>query len=655
MDMTMKDYVNWKISHDVKYGKTEGYPLVLKQCRKNKELKDFKIYGNSVQNSENLFDKSKVTSGVYIDDTGVETATTATYGLSDYIEVVSGGTYAVEINSPNSTNNIVRVNYYNSEKIWVSQTLYAISSTGTISKQITIPDEVIYIRISSRDVNTIKVYRTLSPENPIEVQSVGELTKNLFDKDNHKPHSAYINISKNFYGYAEDSTSIVVSCKPNTSYTISHACENLTIFRACTIKDEPPTVLGGTVPAYNVVYSESISEKVLTIVTTEDSKYIVVQCSKSRFDDFIETLQIEEGTTATEYEPYHKYKVPVTVRGKNFINEYRAFNTSSGLRVSAIGNLVTINGSDNANAALVYDSSKAILLKAGKTYTVSRRYVSGECLYSYSNGGFYVGLRKADNSWLANLDSITTTNYKTANRKTFTVTKDTLCSFGCVGNGEYNQLKMTVQLEEASNLTAHEPYIEPQKFNIYLDAPLRKVGDYADCVDFEKGLVERYVYTLKGSDILINGKSGEPAANSFYAAYKYSSKALKCRPNVFLASSATNNVIPLVLCNKLPAITYGTMKSNKNIYGLCVTENAPRSGNEIRVSLPDTIATTTQEAIQWLNDNDCTVYLVYLDEYITEEPVELPKLPKTQAKTMIYEVDTSISPSNMSARYVKKH
>ena len=49
MDMTMKDYVNWKMSHDVKYGETEGYPLVLEDCRKNKDLKNFRVYGESIQ------------------------------------------------------------------------------------------------------------------------------------------------------------------------------------------------------------------------------------------------------------------------------------------------------------------------------------------------------------------------------------------------------------------------------------------------------------------------------------------------------------------------------------------------------------------------------------------------------------------------------
>ena len=518
MDMTTKDYVNWKMSHDVKYGETEGYPLVLEQCRKNKELKDFKIYGRSVQKSENLFDKSKVTSGKYVDDTGVEVTGGTTTMFSDYIEVVSGATYTIDINSPNSTSNNVRVNYYNSEQVWMSQTLYAISSTGTISKQITISDEVAYIRVSSRDANTIKVYKTNpTPETPIDVQNVGEFV--------------------------------------------------------------------------------------------------------------------------TEGEYAGKYKVPVKARGKNFINEYRAFNTSSGLRVSAIGNLVTINGSDNANAALVYDSSKAILLKAGKTYTVSRRYVSGECLYSYSNGGFYVGLRKADNSWLANLDSITTTNYKTANRKTFTVTKDTLCSFGCVGNGEYNQLKMTVQLEEASNLTAHEPYIESQTFNIYLDAPLRKIGDYADYIDSERDVVVRNVgiHHFSGAEKwnIYDGNTSD-GGKVFYL-----DNSVKQQPyykdilSNYLKNSNDTGLISSWVSGE------GRFQHNNDVFA---------SSKRIYIS---TNLQTVTEFKNWLENNN--VYVIFSLKTPTEEPINLPKLPKTQAKTMIYEVGTTIEPSNMYGKYVKKY
>ena len=50
-----------------------------------------------------------------------------------------------------------------------------------------------------------------------------------------------------------------------------------------------------------------------------------------------------------------------------------------------------------------------------------------------------------------------------------------------------------LQLEEGETATAYEPYHAPITTNIYLDEPLRKIGDYADYIDFKKGKVIRKI------------------------------------------------------------------------------------------------------------------------------------------------------------------
>ena len=46
---TLKDFVNWKLTHSDKVAEAEGYPLIMEKCKKNKKMKQLKIYGNSVQ------------------------------------------------------------------------------------------------------------------------------------------------------------------------------------------------------------------------------------------------------------------------------------------------------------------------------------------------------------------------------------------------------------------------------------------------------------------------------------------------------------------------------------------------------------------------------------------------------------------------------
>ena len=60
-----------------------------------------------------------------------------------------------------------------------------------------------------------------------------------------------------------------------------------------------------------------------------------------------------------------------------------------------------------------------------------------------------------------------------------------------------NNLTVKPLLEVGTTMpTSFEPYISPVTTNIFLDEPLRKVGDYADYVDFEKQKIVRNVEVL---------------------------------------------------------------------------------------------------------------------------------------------------------------
>ena len=108
-----------------------------------------------------------------------------------------------------------------------------------------------------------------------------------------------------FWGVSSDSKSWHIPCKPNTTYTFSHNDDGTKLFRVGYInvdEEELPQNPGETVPIYSVI--RGTTQKQLTITTGENATYLIVQLGATQSAITIETLQIEEGTHTTEYEPY---------------------------------------------------------------------------------------------------------------------------------------------------------------------------------------------------------------------------------------------------------------------------------------------------------------------------------------------------------------
>ena len=138
-----------------------------------------------------------------------------------------------------------------------------------------------------------------SPENvrPITGWTGAKVTrtgKNLFDKENANVLNAYL------YGALIKPGSlhriVYIDCKPSTTYIISNSA-NGRVSCTCT-KDVPQINTTGT------DYSSTG-----TITTTADSKYLCVYCYNGStdtvtFQEVIDALKIELGSTATDYEPY---------------------------------------------------------------------------------------------------------------------------------------------------------------------------------------------------------------------------------------------------------------------------------------------------------------------------------------------------------------
>lgn len=65
----LKDYVNYKLTHADKTDEAKGYPLVMKNCKKNKKMRDLKIYGNTADGlsvGEPVVAESDINYGKYL-------------------------------------------------------------------------------------------------------------------------------------------------------------------------------------------------------------------------------------------------------------------------------------------------------------------------------------------------------------------------------------------------------------------------------------------------------------------------------------------------------------------------------------------------------------------------------------------------------------
>ena len=178
--------------------------------------------------------------------------------------------------------------------------------------------------------------------------------------------------------------------------------------------------------------------------------------------------------------------------------------------------------------------------------------------------------------------------------------------------------------------------------DIYLNEPLRKIGDYADCVDFENGIVRKTIYekvlTEDNSWTQWDTSVTEQTSGVYY------------RSSADLGTYSNQKIVAIVgLSNYFTATPYSLNTQKDEYVGRCVfsgASNPPYIGFKIPF-------VTLDEWKRWLAEknaegNPLKVYWVWKEP--TETPITLPKLP-TFNGTTVYTIDTSIQPSNMSATY----
>lgn len=294
-----------------------------------------------------------------------------------------------------------------------------------------------------------------------------------------------------------------------------------------------------------------------------------------------------------------KYKIPVVCSGKNIVRDYVYHDQ----KIRYYNTITTV---------------EPYTFKQGITYTISfdtPNTNKNVCFANYAHTE--EGLK-------------TVSLNGTRRFITFTPTKDlsitALMSVTSVVSEENRSgLCSNCMIEEGTTATDYEPYIEPVTTNIYLDEPLRKIGNYADYIDFENQKVVRKVYKkiLTGTE---SWTSPTPAVYCISRGYVNPQYDYSVRTNVLCTHLQPSNLNNIQGC--------GVSSSN-----LIVNyDNGDMGRTAFKQLLIDMYSTGTP------------MIIYYVRAEAEEIPICLPKLP-TFRGTTIYTVETSVQPSEMSATY----
>ena len=326
--------------------------------------------------------------------------------------------------------------------------------------------------------------------------SVGD-SKNLFDKN----INMYNNNDSAFESIAMTGLNRVrtqsFKIKSNKKYIISGVVHPIKVI-AVRCYDMNKQYLGDNYaklnPATGIFTLDNKVEYIHLLFKKADESNITIDEIKNL------NIQLEEGTIATEYEPYG-YKVEVKTTGKNLLKcdkeiIYNKSYNNSYLTFNPLTQIYTANGS-YVGGHYILNQEATNTLKAGTTYTITVEILGGRCTENnaFSIGSYYKSSDESLNYWNIT-QTIGNSNWDNESPITFSSTEvckeHSFFTFWINNRAVFENLQFRVQFEEGDTATAYEPYKEDIK-TFYLDEPLRAIGDVKDRIIKKDGkwVVER--------------------------------------------------------------------------------------------------------------------------------------------------------------------
>lgn len=293
--------------------------------------------------------------------------------------------------------------------------------------------------------------------------------KNLFDKDNPIEKRGSINNNNIFRG-GGGNYCIVIPCKPNTTYTAQKRNDgdtNRLALASC--ETNPSDTADVDTPLLNNVRNDSAGN--LSITTGSTANYIIMQYYRNvestlTKQQILDSIQIEEGSTATDYEPYcggqpspnPDYPQEIKVVTGNNLIKHVGKNLFVGYDNMLNGFLPTANSYPTVNSSYPNARYQILELKAGEsiTTTIDANYSEGRIrAIDAKTNKIISSIEVVENDYYS-----TTETYAGSFRAgTITAKKDLLIGVMLL---KRPTIDLSFQIEYGNNPTPYEPYREEE-------------------------------------------------------------------------------------------------------------------------------------------------------------------------------------------------
>lgn len=528
-----------------------------------------------------------------------------------------------------------------------------------------------------------------STEMPVNIESVGDRTYNLLNPDDVEDVNQYVNANSgalmtpssagglwrvSSYIRIEGGKTYHLNAINNDAWTAGMAWYDASKTYISGIPTGTTNLTGGKMPAPENAFYMRVSWRI----------------EEGYNPDWQNTVQVVEGDTAKEFEPYG-YKVPISIPAISNVlpNEYTQveyiqntglqyidtgyfdtketkveldfvytdlyYNQTTSYYTGAnAGNLVVIN--EQGYMGVAGSTSTEILATKNERYNITLYRDINNLRSGVINGIELTGTVGSSYSTipfmlfsLGGSETASRICYKLYSCKIYyqdTLVRDFVPCYRKGDNvaGLYDLVEKKFYTNNGTGEFLVGENIK-QTTTIYLKEPLRKIGDFADYIDYKNKKVvrnvEAYVFKEPDSDWLVFADSVTEKTMGVY--YRNSEKLGSYGSPAFKNNSQT-------MCN---AFKYqsgaGIHNANDSLVGLFMTA-ANSSPPYFGFRVPYTTMAEWKAKITELNDRGTplTVYVVRATPM--EEPIDIPEL-FTYDGTNYFAVETSIEPTAMSVNY----
>lgn len=468
-----------------------------------------------------------------------------------------------------------------------------------------------------------------SPSFPSDIENVGDKTPNLFDEKTILPSQGWVKQADgSWYVEAASTPHQKVLWQNTEGYT--GRIKLLWKFKYAKPYEEAQA--GVSIRRY---YTDGTNDTIwLSFNNFEgntwyspNNAYVISNASKvvDRFEwaygtgsnsTWVKDIIITKDLTVTDYEPYG-YRIPISIVGKNLFDITKCVDYNPEKGCIFLGTNVERyrNQGKLKNIANV---------EAGKTYVISAQSTS-------TVGGLYVYLGGSKRVW-------TFYNNPASATKILELTQEDLDGGIYFYKSDYiatapdEVIISDIQIEENKEATDYASY-QGHNVNIYLDEPLRRVGDASDYIDFVNKQVVRKIgkFDLNGDVIRYDWltshgiRTKQPA---FSQAIRVG-QGLSNRESIFDQHNREHALWTLDYY-----IYWINILDILGIYDSSKTDDA-----------------MIAEFKEWIENNPTYVYYILTTPLL--EPIDLPYIELNKDFSNIT-IGTKISPSNINYQYYKK-